>query len=167
MVLAAAVALVGAGCGGAPADVAPPPETSAPSSPPTFPSTGRSEAVEEKSSMKVQIAIGDQRFRATLGESAATRDLVAQLPVTIEMIDHGGVEKAGPLPAPLSLNSQPEGAEPDIGDVGYYAPGNDFVLYYGDQSYFPGIVVLGRLDGDSAERIARIDGSVTATIEAR
>ena len=54
-----------------------------------------------------------------------------------------------------------------MGDVGYYAPGNDLVLYYGDQSYFPGIVVLGRLDGDAAARIADLDGPVTATVEAR
>ncbi|HEY5247906.1 MAG TPA: cyclophilin-like fold protein [Dermatophilaceae bacterium] len=37
-----------------------------------------------------------------------------------------------------------------LGDVGYYAPGNDLVLYYGDQSYYPGIVILGRLNGDTA-----------------
>ena len=117
--------------------------------------------------MKIQITIGDRRFTATLTDSAAARDLAAQLPVTVEMADHGGVEKTGPLPSPLSLEGQPEGADPDPGDVGYYAPGNDLVFYYGDQSYFPGIVILGRLNGDAAERIARINGSVTATIEAR
>ena len=69
--------------------------------------------------------------------------------------------------APLSLEGQPEGADPEVGDLGYYAPGNDLVLYYGDQSYFPGIVVLGRLDGDAAERIAALDGAVTATVQAR
>jgi hypothetical protein len=164
----AAVAVVGAGCGdsGSSSD-SPPPAASALSAPTTPPSTGRSEPAEEEKSMRIQVTIGEQRFGATLSESAATRDLLAQLPVTIEMVDHGGVEKTGPLPAPLSLDGQPEGADPDVGDVGYYAPGSDFVLYYGDQSYFAGIVVLGRLDGDATERIARIDGSVTATIEAR
>lgn len=82
------------------------------------------------------------------------------------MIDHDAVEKTGPMPSPLSLDGQPKGTDPDVGDVGYYAPGNDLVLYYGDQSYFPGIVILGRLDGDAAEQIASIHGSVTATIEA-
>ena len=48
--------------------------------------------------MKIQITIGDQRFQATLTDSAAGRDLVAQLPVTIDMVDHGSVEKTGPLP---------------------------------------------------------------------
>ena len=116
--------------------------------------------------MRIQITIGEQRFEATLAESAAARDLVAQLPVTIDMTDHGGVEKTGPLPSPLSLDGQPDGADPDVGDLGYYAPGNDLVLYYGDQSYFPGIVILGRLDGDAAQRISELDGPVTATVEA-
>ena len=87
--------------------------------------------------------------------------------LTPEQADYLGVEKTGPLPAPLALDGQPEGADPDIGDVGYYAPGSDFVLYYGDQSYFPGIVLLGRLDGDAAEQIAGMDGPVTATVQAR
>lgn len=117
--------------------------------------------------MNIHITIGDQTFGATLLDSPAARDLLAQLPVSVEMIDHGGVEKTGPLPSPLSLEGQPEGADPDVGDVGYYAPGNNLVLYYGDQSYFPGIVVLGRANGDAAERIAEMDGSVTATVETR
>ena len=82
------------------------------------------------------------------------------------MVDHGGVEKTGLLPQPLSLDGQPDGADPDPGDLGYYAPGNDLVLYYGDQSYFPGIVVLGRLDDDAAEQISAIDGPVSVTVEA-
>ncbi|MCD4523378.1 cyclophilin-like fold protein [Nocardioides sp. cx-173] len=165
-VLAAVVVVVGAGCGdGGSSGDAPQTAASAPGAPMTSPSTGRSDAAEEESSMRIQITIGKQRFDATLTESAATRDLVAQLPVTIEMVDHGGVEKTGPLPAPLALDGQPDGADPDIGDVGYYAPGSDLVLYYGDQSYFPGIVVLGRLGGGAAEQIASIEGPVTATIE--
>ena len=112
------------------------------------------------------VAIGDHTFAATPQESAAAHDLVAQLRLTVEMVDHGDVEKTGPLPGPLSLEGQPESAGPDAGHVGNYAPGNHLVLYYGDQSYFPGIVVLGRMDGDAAERIADMDGSVTATVAA-
>jgi hypothetical protein len=53
-----------------------------------------------------------------------------------------------------------------VGDVGYYAPGNDLVLYYGEQSYYDGIVILGQLEGDAAARIARMEGPVTVSIEA-
>ena len=115
--------------------------------------------------MKIRITIGDQRLEATLHESAASHDLIAQLPLTVEMVDHGLVEKTGPLPSPLSIEGQPEGADPDVGDLGYYAPGNDLVFYYGDQSYYPGIVILGRLDGDAAERIGHMDRSISATVQ--
>jgi hypothetical protein len=115
--------------------------------------------------MRIRIVVGDQRFHATIADSAAGRDLVAQLPLTIDMTDHGAVEKTGPLPSPLSTAGQPDGADPEIGDVGYYAPGNDLVLYYGDQSYHPGIVIIGHLDGDAANRIADLQGTVTATVE--
>jgi hypothetical protein len=118
----------------------------------------------QEADMRIQITVGDQRFSATLATSAATRDLVDQLPVTIEMTDHGGVEKTGRLAAPLSLDGQPAGADPDVGHGGYYARGNDLVLYYGDQFYYDGIVLLGRLDGDAAERIAAFDGSVSVTV---
>jgi hypothetical protein len=53
-----------------------------------------------------------------------------------------------------------------VGDVGFYAPGNDLVLNYGDMSYYNGIVILGRLDGDAAQRIADIEGFITATVTA-
>lgn len=116
--------------------------------------------------MQIQITIADQTFTATLADSPAVDDLLTQLPVTVEMVDHGGVEKTGRLPAALSLQGQPQGADPDVGDLGYYAPGQDLVLYYGDQSYFPGIVIMGQLDGDAAERIASLSGAVSATVEA-
>jgi len=160
------VALLGAGCGGGETgddQGGEAPEAVAERDP--VPADGPGERQESR--MDIRITIGDQTFGATLRDSPATRDLVAQLPVTLEMVDHGGVEKTGPLPGPLSLEGQPEGADPDVADVGYYAPGNDLVLYYGDQSYFPGIVVLGRMDGDAAERIEDMERSVTATIELR
>jgi hypothetical protein len=168
----ALTALLAAGCGdsSAPRDdpgtlrrkstgsSAPAPDTSS--------SRASDRANTQEDPMNIQITIGDQKFEATLTDTAAARDLLAQLPVTVDMIDHGAVEKTGPLPAPLSLKGQPEGADPDIGDLGYYAPGNDLVLYYGDQSYFPGIVILGRLDGAAAAQIADMDGPVTAIVEA-
>jgi hypothetical protein len=126
----------------------------------------RSDVAEKETRMRIHITIGDQPMDATLSESAAAHDLVAQLPVTIDMIDHGQVEKTGPLSAPLSLDGQPEGADPTPGDLGYYAPGNDLVLYYGDQSYFPGIVILGRLEGDAAQRLAQLDGPITVRVTA-
>jgi len=136
--------------------------------PSTSPSPSRTNSSpHQEEQMKIQITIGNQHLQATIFDSAAGRDLIAQLPLTIDMTDHGSVEKTGPLPSPLSLAGQPDGADPDVGDVGYYAPGNDLVFYYGDQSYYPGIMIIGRLDADAASRIAAMAGAITATVEAR
>ena len=122
------------------------------------PRSARPIPTDVRTDMQIRISIGELRVTATLDDSAAAEDLLALLPVTVAMEDHGGVEKTGPLPSPLSLDGQPDGADPDVGDLGYYAPGNDLVLYYGDQSYYPGIVVLGRLDGDAARAASRPAG---------
>lgn len=81
-------------------------------------------------------------------DTPAARDLVEQLPLTLSMRDHGGVEKNGSLRTSLSVADDPVGADPEVADLGYYAPANDLVLYYGDQSYYDGIVILGRLEGN-------------------
>ena len=166
MAMSAVVVLAGTGCGetetGAGRLPTGAPSTASPTHSRNPTSTSES---PQDDRMKINITIGEERFQATLSDSAAARDLVSQLPVTIDMTDHGGVEKTGALPSPLSLDGQPDGADPDIGDLGYYAPGNDLVLYYGDQTYYSGIVVLGRMDGTAAQRISTMNGSVTATIE--
>ncbi|OZE96819.1 hypothetical protein CH300_27685 [Rhodococcus sp. 15-1154-1] len=115
-------------------------------------------------SMRVEIEVGDRMVSGTLNDSAASRDLLAQLPLTITLSDHGSVEKTGPLPAELTTEGSPSGADPNPGDIGYYSPGNDLVLYYGDQSYFPGIVILGSMDEIGPDVVGAIDGSVTVTV---
>ena len=43
--------------------------------------------------------------------------------------------------------------DPDINDIGYYAPSDDLVFYYGDVGYFNGIVRIGRTSGQSMQLI--------------
>ncbi|WP_268793486.1 cyclophilin-like fold protein [Rhodococcus sp. Leaf278] len=114
--------------------------------------------------MRIDIRIGERTVVGTMNDSAASRDLLALLPLTLTLSDHGAVEKAGPLPSELSTDGAPGSADPDSGDIGYYAPGNDFVLYYGDQSEYPGIVILGSMAASGAEAIGSIDGDVTVTL---
>jgi hypothetical protein len=162
-----AIGVAGAGCGDTETSPGRTPTTPSPTQTPVDSQNPRTTSESPQDDrMRIHITIGEQRFEATLLDSAAVEDLVAQLPVTIDMIDHGGVEKTGPLPSPLSLDGQPDGADPDVGDLGYYASGKDLVLYYGDRSYYAGIVILGRLDGNAAERISDMDGPVTATVQA-
>jgi hypothetical protein len=84
-----------------------------------------SPSTHQETPVRIQITVDDQRFHATLSDSAAGRDLLA---------------------------------------LGYYAPGQDLVVHHGDRSSFPG-VILGRVDDGAAERIASLNGSLTAVVE--
>jgi hypothetical protein len=61
------------------------------------------------------------------------------------------------------MDGMPKGAEPEIGDIGLWAPGGDLVLYYGDVSYWNGIARLGTFDDVAA--IASLSGPVTITLD--
>jgi hypothetical protein len=68
-------------------------------------------------------------------DNAAARDLAAQLPLTLPFRDVIDVEKIAPLPREVSLDGLPEGDDPAIGDIGYWAPGGDLGFYYGDVGF--------------------------------
>ena len=57
------------------------------------------------------------------------------------------------------MEGVPAGADPDIGDIGYYAPSGDLVLYYGDVGYWNGIVPIGRVDTTMELIKQQADGS--------
>ena len=108
----------------------------------------------------IRISFGDTEVAARLLDNPSARDLAAQLPLTLTFRDHNRVEKTAPLPRELSIDGAPAGHDPAAGDIGYFAPGGDFVLYYDDDApYFEGIVPIGRFTGDT-EAIERLpDGS--------
>jgi hypothetical protein len=113
----------------------------------------------------IRISFGDTELTARLLDNATARDLAAQLPLTLTFRDHNQVEKTAPLPRELSLDDAPPGHDPAAGDIGYWAPGGDFVLYYdSDAPYFDGIVRIGAFTGDMAA-IQRLPEGASATIE--
>lgn len=94
------------------------------------------------------ILISSDRGRVTaeLVDNDATRALVRMLPLTIQMRDHLRQEKTGDLPSPLP--DLPRQLEFSAGTLGLWG-NDDLVIYYRDGSVpRPGIIVLGRVNGD-------------------
>jgi hypothetical protein len=112
----------------------------------------------------IKITIADTVVTARLADNATARDLAAQLPLTLTFKDFNQVEKIAALPRPLSTEGVPAGADPDIGDIGYYAPSGDLVFYYGEVGYWNGIVRIGRFD-TTMELIKQQDDNFQVTIE--
>ena len=123
------------------------------------PTTRRSSGVTP-----IRITVGDQTFTAELYDNPPARDLADQLPLTITMDDLNRLEKTGPLPRALTTDGVPAGSDPEINEIGYYAPGRDLVLYYGDVGYYNGIIRIGRFD-DAIDAIADQPDGVSVTVE--
>ncbi len=101
---------------------------------------------------------------ARLRDNPTARDLIAQLPLTLDFRDFNGVEKIAKLPEPLTMKGVPKGDDPEPRDIGYYAPSGNLVLYYDDVGYWKGIVRLGAFEGD-VDLIRDQAGTFTASIE--
>ena len=71
----------------------------------------------------IRILIAGQQVTAELDDNPTARALADQLPLTLSFRDLNSVE-----------------------NIGYYAPSQDLVLYYGDVGYWNGIVRIGRFD---------------------
>ncbi len=112
----------------------------------------------------IKITVEGTLITARLADNATARDLAAQLPLRLTFKDFNQVEKIGALPRPLSMEAVPAGADPKVGDIGYYAPSGDLVFYYGDVGYWNGIVRIGRFD-TTMELIERQDDNFRVTIE--
>ena len=113
----------------------------------------------------IRLTIADQSITAQLADNPTARDLAAQLPLSLSIRDFNRVEKIAELPLPLTMEGVPAGDDPDINDIGYYAPSNDLVFYYGEVGYFNGIVRIGHVSGQDIQLIERQQDGTQITIE--
>lgn len=97
---------------------------------------------------------------AQLDDTPTARSFVALLPLQLPLRDHEATEKVATLPQKLSLESAPAGADANVYDIAYYAPLGNFVMYYRDPGYFPGLVPLGRIQ-TGAETLPSAAGTIT------
>lgn len=105
----------------------------------------RSEFTED--GMRIRILVGGTALAATLENNATSRDFAARLPLELALKDYHGTEKIADLTPHLSTEGAPEGVDPDIGDITYFAPWGNLALFYRDFGYSRGLVRLGRIEG--------------------
>jgi hypothetical protein len=130
-----------------------------------FAAPGVLTAASAQEGQRIRIRMGDQTVTATLNDSEAARDLLAMLPLSIRMRDHLGREKTGPLPRPLSERTKGSPTY-ESGDLGYWRPGGNFVIFYRHDGLTipsPGIVRLGRLV--SGTEIFNVPGAIEVIVE--
>jgi hypothetical protein len=122
-------------------------------------------ATQESDVTTIRITVDNRPITAQLADNPTAQDLLDQLPLTLTFRDFNRVEKIAELPRPLTLEGVPDGDDPDVTDIGYYAPSNNLVLYYGDVGYWNGIVRIGRFDTADLEFIRDQPDGFQDTIE--
>lgn len=113
--------------------------------------------------MKIRFTIDGKAIEATLLDNATARNFLSLLPMTLTLKDYASTEKIAYLPRKLSTAGAPEGVDPSIGDITYYAPWGNLAIFYKDFGYASGLVKLGRFDSD-IEALS-VPGSLEIAIE--
>lgn len=117
-----------------------------------------------RETMKIRMTMAGQIITASLEESDSARDFFAMLPLTLPFEDYAETEKIAYLPGKLTTQTAPEGIDPQVGDIAYYAPWGNLAIYYRDFGYSSGLIRLGRITSGLDALTAHPSG--TLTIEA-
>ena len=117
-----------------------------------------------RETMNIRMTMAGQIITASLEESDSARDFFAMLPLTLPLEDYAETEKIAYLPRKLTTQTAPEGIDPQVGVIAYYAPWGNLAIYYRDFGYSSGLIRLGRITSGLDALTAQPSG--TLTIEA-
>lgn len=124
------------------------------------PADSRAEGVT-RSMTSIEIVSGGHRWQVRLDHSPSARDFVEQLPLKLSLKDYAGTEKIADLPRKLTREGAPAAVTPVKGDVTFYAPWGNLAIFYRDGHHSPGLIRLGRIEGDLAALSVRDTVEVT------
>ena len=113
---------------------------------------------------KITLTIGDTVIPAVLNDTDPARDLIEKLPVTVSL-NRGPVDYCGGIdPIKYEEDDVQEGYR--SGDLAYWIPGQDFVIFLETEEASPGtpgLVMLGQISTD-IEDVLELDRSIKVTI---
>jgi hypothetical protein len=111
--------------------------------------------------MNIQFRTANKAVRSTLIENATARDFAALLPLVLVLEEYAQAELISDLPKKLTTEGSPSGSTPSAGDIAYYAPWGNLAIFYKDQPFAKGLIVLGSIDSDVGALIASVGARVT------
>ena len=113
---------------------------------------------------KVKMTIDGQEISVTLYDTPAADALYDMLPLELGFEDYNGVEKISYLSQTLPTTGEPDGYDPNVGDLCLYAPWGNLSVFYQDFRYSDGLILLGHIDS-GMDLIAARDGEFSAALE--
>lgn len=101
--------------------------------------------------VRIKLIFDNEEYIVKMYDNPTSQDFLSRLPLTLTFKEYGGFEKLSILDKGLTTEDAPSGGDPEVGDIGYYAPWKDVNMYYTDWNYSSGLIKLGRIESGLEE----------------
>ncbi|UYZ82729.1 cyclophilin-like fold protein [Entomomonas sp. E2T0] len=112
---------------------------------------------------RIKVTFANNEVVVSLFDTAASHELLAQLPLTLSFSDFSNTEKIAYPPKKLTTHNTPN-AEQTTGDFTYYAPWGNLAIFYKGNGHGTQLYVLGRIESGK-EKLVTMKRDFNAVIE--
>lgn len=120
-----------------------------------------SESVKER---KLRMIVDGQEISITLYDTPAANALYDMLPLDLNFEDFNGIEKISYLSQELPTEGEPDGCDPEVGDLCLYASWGNLSIFYQDFRYSDSLIMLGHIDS-GMDVISEMDEDFRVALE--
>ena len=122
------------------------------------------EPPSEVAEKKLKMTVNGQEVLITLYDTPTANALYAALPMEPNFSDYNGTEKIAYPPEVLPTEGEPDGCDPDVGDLCLYAPWGNLCIFYQDFRYSQSLIKLGHVES-GMDILSGMSGDFTVTLE--
>lgn len=113
---------------------------------------------------KLKMTVAGQTITIVLYDTPTADALYESLPMELNFSDYNGTEKIAYPSETLPTEGEPEGCDPEAGDLCLYAPWGNLCIFYQDFRYSESLIKLGHVES-GMDILAGMSGDFTAVLE--
>ncbi len=113
---------------------------------------------------KLKMTIAAQTIIIVLYDTPTADALYEALPMELNFSDYNGTEKIAYPPETLPTEGEPDGCDPEAGDLCLYAPWGNLCIFYQDFRYSESLIKLGHVES-GMDILTGMNGDFTAVLE--
>lgn len=118
----------------------------------------------ENTERKLKMTVNGQEVAITVYDTPAANAFYDMLPLDLNFEDFNGIEKISYLSQELPTEGEPDGCDPDVGDLCLYAPWGNLSIFYQDFRYSDSLIMLGHIDS-GMDVISEMEENTSTVLE--